>query len=440
MTRSGRCSSRRGSSATSGARRAHSRRAAGGRPSRRGRARRARRRALGEASTGRRRSGVPRRRRSPCRRRRARARPDPGRDAVRDLAGRGVGRRGRPAGAAGTDRPGRAAGTRGRPRADRPEGRHGRHGADRRDRRDGRPGHTGRDRRDGHARAAGRQGRHGRHGRAGHPRHTGRARRGRRKVVHPAGAPAGGTGAVGDWALDSANGDYYEKTGASSWTLRGNLARPAPARPAATGSQGIQGAAGRRTGSTGSAGTPGSVWRSGAALPRRALGVVGDWYLNDSNGDVYEKTGASAWTLRDNLTGPQGIQGNPGAGAPDATTTTKGSIQLAGDLAGTAAAPQIAAGVIVNADIDGGCRDRQEQASRSGDRQRRRRRRRRDRRVETQPRSDAAAGTASRRTLGTGALQAAPATTRGSPTPVRRRARPAATWPARTRTRRSRRS
>lgn len=42
-----------------------------------------------------------------------------------------------------------------------------------------------------------------------------------------------------------------------------------------------------------------------------------------------------------NLTIPQGQQGPVGAGAPDATTTTKGSIQLAGDLAGTAAAPTV---------------------------------------------------------------------------------------------------
>ncbi len=40
------------------------------------------------------------------------------------------------------------------------------------------------------------------------------------------------------------------------------------------------------------------------------------------------------------------------AGTPDADVTTKGKIQLAGDLAGTAASPQIAAGAIVNADIN----------------------------------------------------------------------------------------
>lgn len=40
------------------------------------------------------------------------------------------------------------------------------------------------------------------------------------------------------------------------------------------------------------------------------------------------------------------------SGAADATTTSKGVIQLAGDLTGTATSPQIAAGAIVNADIN----------------------------------------------------------------------------------------
>ena len=222
-----------------------------------------------------------------------------------------------------------------------------------------------------------------------------------------AGAPAGATGAVGDWALDSTNGDYYEKTGASSWTLRGSL-RGAQGTTGAqgiqgpqgvkgdTGAQGIQGPQGA-TGSTGSAGTPGtvwrvgssnptgatpgvvgdfylnttsgfifekidpttwasrgnimgpqgpagtagtagtpgaagSVWRSGSGAPAGALGVVGDWYLNDANGDVYEKTGASAWTLRDNLTGPQGIQGIPG---------TVGTGPAGGDLYGSYPNPSV---------------------------------------------------------------------------------------------------
>ena len=228
-----------------------------------------------------------------------------------------------------------------------------------------------------------------------------------------AGAPAGATGAVGDWALDSTNGDYYEKTGASSWTLRGNLKGPQGAAGATgatgsqgpqgvkgdTGSQGPQGATGNTgpTGSTGPAGTPGSVWRAGAANPTGATpGVVGDFYLNTTSGFVFEKTDPTTWATTGNIMGPQGPagaqgiqgpQGNPGAGAADATTTTKGSVQLAGDLAGTAAAPQIAAGVIVDADVNASAAIAESKLALA---------------------SDAAAGVASRRTLGTGALQAAP--------------------------------
>ena len=60
------------------------------------------------------------------------------------------------------------------------------------------------------------------------------------------------------------------------------------------------------TGPTGSAGTNGAKWYSGTGAPSGATGLVGDWYLDDAGGNVYEKTGTSTWTLRDNLTGPSG--------------------------------------------------------------------------------------------------------------------------------------
>jgi microcystin-dependent protein len=66
-----------------------------------------------------------------------------------------------------------------------------------------------------------------------------------------AGAPAAGTGAVGDWSIDSANGNFYEKTAASTWTLRGSLAGPA----GATGPAGP-------TGPTGAPGPMGTVYDS----------------------------------------------------------------------------------------------------------------------------------------------------------------------------------
>ena len=78
-----------------------------------------------------------------------------------------------------------------------------------------------------------------------------------------------------------------------------------------TGDPGATGA----TGPTGPTGAPGEKWFSGTGVPSGSLAgsIQGDWYLNDANGDIYEKTAAAAWTLRDNLTGPQGVQGPTGA-------------------------------------------------------------------------------------------------------------------------------
>ncbi len=54
-------------------------------------------------------------------------------------------------------------------------------------------------------------------------------------------APDGTLGLVNDWALNTANGDVYEKTGAAQWTRRGSF-KGAKGDP---GSQGPAGAAGK---------------------------------------------------------------------------------------------------------------------------------------------------------------------------------------------------
>ena len=56
-------------------------------------------------------------------------------------------------------------------------------------------------------------------------------------------------------------------------------------------------------GPPGSAGTPGEKWFSGSGAPAGGTGAVGDWYYRTDTGDFYEKTGASAWTVRGNLKG-----------------------------------------------------------------------------------------------------------------------------------------
>src|SRR5262245_1244008 len=67
--------------------------------------------------------------------------------------------------------------------------------------------------------------------------------------------------------------------------------------------------------------------------------VKGQLYMNTGDNTLYVFDGSAWYSTRGS--------GTP----PDATTTSKGLIQLAGDLTGTATSPQIAAGVIVDADV-----------------------------------------------------------------------------------------
>lgn len=97
-------------------------------------------------------------------------------------------------------------------------------------------------------------------------------------------------------------------------------------------------------------------------------------------GLVYYNTTTGKLRVYDDV-GTTWVEMGAGGGSPDATTTTKGIVQLAGDLTGTAASPQIAAGVITDAEV-------------------------------AAANKDGVAGTASLRTLGTGATQAMPGNTR----------------------------
>ena len=192
------------------------------------------------------------------------------------------------------------------------------------------------------------------------------------------------TGVVNDLYLNIATGDYYKKTGASTWTFLANISTgiPGPQGPqglqgpagatgatgpqgpagatgaqgpqglqgvagatGATGSQGLTGSTGAQgpqglqgvagptgaagtSGANGTNGTNGSTWYTGTIAPSTGTGVVNDFYLNTSNGDYYKKTGASTWTLQANLTGPQGAtgsQGIQGVAGPTGATGAAGS-------------------------------------------------------------------------------------------------------------------
>ena len=86
-------------------------------------------------------------------------------------------------------------------------------------------------------------------------------------------------------------------------------------------------------GPAGDNGAAGSVWREGAGAPAGALGIVGDFYLNRTNGDYYEKTGASAYTLRGNLKGPEGDPGEGGASAVASVDGETGAVVLTDNYA-----------------------------------------------------------------------------------------------------------
>jgi len=120
----------------------------------------------------------------------------------------------------------------------------------------------------------------------------------------------------------------------------------------------------------------GKNFRAHQASPAPTSPVGGQLYYNTADNTL--------WWYDANLA--QWVTARGGT-APDATTTSKGIVQLAGDLAGVATAPQIAPGVIVDADVSASAAIAESKLSLA---------------------TDAAVGTGSRRTLGSGALQAMP--------------------------------
>jgi len=54
-------------------------------------------------------------------------------------------------------------------------------------------------------------------------------------------------------------------------------------------------------------------WRYGTTVPAAALGTLGDFYLNMTDGNVYYKSNPTTWLLTGNITGPAGPSGATGA-------------------------------------------------------------------------------------------------------------------------------
>ena len=114
-------------------------------------------------------------------------------------------------------------------------------------------------------------------------------------------APAVGLGANNDYYVNNTNGNYYQKQ-AGAWVQLGNL--------------------------TGPAGAAGSKWYIGAGAPNDAAGLNGDNYLNNVNGDYYQKATGTWGSPQGNLTGPAG-GGSGGGGTTTVFGTTNRYLALA---------------------------------------------------------------------------------------------------------------
>jgi len=98
-----------------------------------------------------------------------------------------------------------------------------------------------------------------------------------------------------------------------------------------TGPQGPQGVQGIQ-GVPGNNGTDGSVLRNGTGVPSNALGVDGDYYLENVSGDVYLKS-SGTYSIVSNFKGPVGATGPTGAtgpAGPSAVSTDPGNTAVLG--------------------------------------------------------------------------------------------------------------
>lgn len=148
------------------------------------------------------------------------------------------------------------------------------------------------------------------------------------------GVPSAGTGSDGDYYLNTSNGDIYTKSGGSWGSAIMNITGPAGAAgpqgaTGPAGADGLDGADGAQgpqgiQGVPGNDGADGATILNGSGAPAGALGAVGDYYLDTATDDFYEKTGASAWTLRVNLKGSTGATGAAGADGADGAQGPQG--------------------------------------------------------------------------------------------------------------------
>lgn len=132
--------------------------------------------------------------------------------------------------------------------------------------------------------------------------------------------PASSVGKNGDFYLHTSTYDIYKKN-SGAWEKIGNIKGAAGAK-GDTGAQGPTGPAGKdgqdgvpgAKGDPGNDGTDGATWLFGASAPS-SQGKNGDFYLNTSNYDVYQKN-SNTWNKKGNIKGASGAKGDKGDTGP----------------------------------------------------------------------------------------------------------------------------
>lgn len=104
------------------------------------------------------------------------------------------------------------------------------------------------------------------------------------KIHNVTGVPSTSTGAIGDWSINTVNGDIFEKTSGTSWANRGNIRGP----------QGLQGVQGPK----GDAGAQGLQGIQGPKGDVGARGAQGEQGIKGDSGDGI-KVGATISTAAD---------------------------------------------------------------------------------------------------------------------------------------------
>ncbi|MVZ67516.1 hypothetical protein GQF61_16815 [Sphingobacterium sp. DK4209] len=118
-------------------------------------------------------------------------------------------------------------------------------------------------------------------------------------ILNGNGNPASSLGKLGDMYLDKATSNLYGPKSTTGWGTPLNLR-------GSTGATGTSGATGS-VGATGPAGIAGSRILSGSSNPVETSGVMGDYYLNRSSGDLFGPKTASGWGTAINLKGTANV-------------------------------------------------------------------------------------------------------------------------------------